>query len=156
MLESMLCDYSDASILLKAKYNICKPAQAVAQATKKRPNFNKIIVFKHSAPYTDSISETNNTQVDKAKEIGKIIPIFNLIENSNVYLKTCKTLWQYYRDELPVNKAADVIGFLLDNNHSILVKFKEKITGQTVGDDTRDVEMIISLKYLTNFGQPCH
>ena len=71
-------------------------------------------------------------------------------------MKTCKILWQYYRDELPVNKAADVIGFLLDNNHSILVKFKEKITGQTVGDDTRDVEMIISLKYLTNFGQPCH
>ena len=39
------------------------------------------IVFRNCAPFTDRISEINNTQVDNAKDIDVVIPMFNLIES---------------------------------------------------------------------------
>ena len=62
--------------------------------------------------------------------------MYNLIEYSNIYSETLESLWQYYRD---------------DNNNSILFKFKEKIKGQTGSKNTKDVEIMVPLKYLSNF-----
>ena len=62
--------------------------------------------------------------------------MYNLIEYSNIYSETLESLWQYYRD---------------DNNNSILFKFKEKIKGQTGSKNTKDVEIMVPLKCLSNF-----
>ena len=51
------------------------------------------------APFTYYISEINNTEVHHAKEIDVVIPIYNLIKQSENYSKTLANLWQYYRDE---------------------------------------------------------
>ena len=45
------------------------------------------------------MSETNNTPVDNAKDNDVVIPTYNLIEYSDIYLKTSENVWQYYRDE---------------------------------------------------------
>ena len=52
------------------------------------------MVFKTCAPFTDCINEINNTQVDNAKEIDVVMPMYNLIEYSDNYLKTSRSLWQ--------------------------------------------------------------
>ena len=65
----------------------------------------------------------------------------NLIEQSDNYSKTFGSLWQYYKDD-PNDSLADSESF----------KSKVKITGSTpAGGNTKDVEIIVLLKYLSNF-----
>ena len=102
---------------------------------------DKGVVFKNCAPFTNCISEINNTQVDNAKDIDIVMPMYNLIEYSDNYAKTSGSLWQYYRGE-PNNNLADSESF----------KFKVKITGKTpAADNEKDVEIMVPLKYLSNF-----
>ena len=139
MLKSSLCDYSDAYILVKGTITIAGAgADAAARQTDKR---DKGVIFKNCAPFTNCISEINNTQVDNAKDIDIVMPMYNLIEYSDNYAKTSGSLWQYYRDEAN-NNLADSESF----------KFKVKITGKTPNDDNeKDVEIMVPLKYLSNF-----
>ena len=79
------------------------------------------------------------------------MPIYNLIEYSNNYSKTSGSLWQYYRDEPALNDADDIKNFHVDDNNSALFKFKQKITGVTAAGGTKDIEIMVPLKYLSNF-----
>ena len=51
-------------------------------------NTNKKVIFKNCAPFTNCISKINNTQVDDAEHIDIVMPMYNLIEHSDNYLKT--------------------------------------------------------------------
>ena len=77
--------------------------------------------------------------------------MYNLIENSDAYLKTSRSLWQYYRDEPALDNNPNTIDFPDDNNNSALLKFKQKITGQTGNGSPKDVEIMVPLKRLSNF-----
>ena len=48
----------------------------------------KKVIFKNCAPFTDCISKINKIQVDIAKDTGIVMPMYNLIECSDNYLKT--------------------------------------------------------------------
>ena len=41
----------------------------------------------------------NNSQIDNAKEIDVVMPMYHLIEYSDNYSETSGSLWQYYRNE---------------------------------------------------------
>ena len=87
ILKSSLCDYSDAYILVKGTISVNNTAAgADANNTKKK------VIFKNCAPFTNFISEINNTQVDNAKEIDIVMPMYNLIEYSDNYAKTLRSL----------------------------------------------------------------
>ena len=78
MLKSSLCDYSDAYIFVKGKITIIRRrADAAARHADER---DKGVAFKNCAPFTNCISEINNTQVDNAKDIDVVMPMNNLIE----------------------------------------------------------------------------
>ena len=78
MLKSSLFDYSDAYIFVKGSTTIIgEEAVAAARQADER---GKGVAFKNCAPFTNCISEINNTQVDNAKDINIIIPLYNLIE----------------------------------------------------------------------------
>ena len=67
--------------------------------------------------------------------------MYNLIKYSDNHSKTSGSLWQYYKDEPNDNLA-----------YSESFKSKVKITGKTPDDgNTKDVEIIVPLKYLSNF-----
>ena len=67
--------------------------------------------------------------------------MYNLIEYSDNFSKTFGSLWQYYKDE-PNDNLTDSKSF----------KSKIKITGNTPADgNTKYVEIIVPLKYLSNF-----
>ena len=76
MLNSSLCDYSDA-------YSLVKGTITVAPQGDNPNNEDKIVVFENCTPYTDCISEINNTQLDNAEDIDVVTPMYNLIEYSN-------------------------------------------------------------------------
>ena len=97
MLKSSLCDYSDAYILVKGTITITGAGNdAAARQVDER---DKGVVFKNCSPFTNCLSEINNTQVYNAKDIDIVMRIYNLIEYSGSYAKTSGILWQYYRDE---------------------------------------------------------
>ena len=50
-------------------------------------NHDNDVVFKNCAPFTDCISEINNTQIDNAKGINVVMLMYNLIECSDNYSK---------------------------------------------------------------------
>ena len=142
MLKSSLCDYSDAYILVKGKITIAGAGNdAAARQADER---NKGVIFKNCASFINCISEINNTQIDNAKDIDIVMPRYNLIEYSDNYVKTTGSLWQYFRDKT-VDDDDDI-------EDSKSFKSKTKITGKTPNDDNeKDVEIVVPLKYLSNF-----
>ena len=88
MLKSSLCDYSDAYILVRGTISVTNTAAGAAAN-----NINKKVIFKNCAPFTNCISEINNTQIDNAKGIDIVMPMYNLIEYSDIYAKTTGSLW---------------------------------------------------------------
>ena len=73
MLTSILCDYRDTYILVKGNISVNNTAAAGADAN----NTNKKVIFKNCAPFTDCISKINNIQVDNAKDIDIVIPMYD-------------------------------------------------------------------------------
>ena len=61
--------------------------------------YNKGVLFKDCALFTDCITEINNTQGDNAKDFNIAIPMYNLIEYGDNYTNTTGGLWYYYGDE---------------------------------------------------------
>ena len=105
MLKSSLCDYRDAYILVKGTITINRRgSDATARQADER---NKGVSFKNCAPFINCISEINNTQIDNAKDIDIVMPMYNLIEYSDNYAKTSGILWQYFRDEPDDNNIED-------------------------------------------------
>ena len=95
--------------------------------------------------------KNNNTQVDDAQDIDIVMPMYSLIEYSDVYLKTSGTLWPCYRDEPALDNNNNIIDFPANNNNTSF-KFKQQIIGQTGNNGTKNVETTVPLKYLSNFG----
>ena len=91
MLRSSFCDYSDAYIFVKGNISVNNTAGAGADAN----NTNTKVTFKNCAPFTDCISKINNTQIDNAKDIDIVMPMYSLIEYSDNHSKTSGSLWQY-------------------------------------------------------------
>ena len=46
---------------------------------------NKGVIFKNCVPFTEFISNINNTQIDNARDIDLVMSMFNLIEYSDNY-----------------------------------------------------------------------
>ena len=86
MLKSSLCHYSDAYIFGKGTKTIAGAGDDVA--ARQADERDKGVAFKNCAPFANCISEINNTQVDNAKDIDIVIPMYNLIEYSDNYVKT--------------------------------------------------------------------
>ena len=78
------------------------------------------------------------------------MPMYNLIEYSDNYAKISGSLWQYCKDILPVNNNNAIVDFT-GANLTNSFNFKAKITGQTGNDGTKDFEIMLPLKYLSNF-----
>ena len=77
------------------------------------------------------------------------MPMYKLMEYSDNYSKTSGSLWQYCRDIPAVN-----YGNIVDFNEANLTdsfNFKEKISGQTGNNGITEVEIMVPLKYLSNF-----
>ena len=133
-LESSLCDYSDAYILVTGNINITGGDN------------NTKVAFKNCAPFKDCRIEINDTFVDYADFINIAMPMYNLIEDSDDYSDTSESLWGFKRDDVVNN--ADVT----NNDHAPSFKYKASLITNTEANVTKKgVKIAVPLKYLSNF-----
>ena len=95
MLKWSLCDYNDVYTLVKERIRITGAGGDIPARLADKKNKGK--TFENCTPYTDCISEINNTQADNAKDLDVLMPVYNLIEYSDNYSKTSESLYQYNR-----------------------------------------------------------
>ena len=146
MLRSSLCDYIDAYIVLKGTIT------AINTAAQVQPNngTNTKVIFKNCAPFTNWINRKNNTQVDDAHDIDVIMSMYSYGDN---YSKPSGILWQCSRDEPAVANNNKIDDFTEANSITYYFKIKEKITGRASSNGRKNVEIMIPLKYLSNFSR---
>ena len=137
MLGSNLCDYADSYILVKGTITITGAGDD--DATKRADERDKGVTFKNCARFTKCISRINDTDIENVQDIDTVMPKYNLIEYSDNYSKTSRSLWQYYKDD-PNDTITDSESF----------KSKVKITEKNP-DNGNTIEIIVQLKYLSNF-----
>ena len=115
LIESSLCDYSDAYILVTGNINIAGGDN------------NTKVAFKNCAPFKDCRTEINDIFVDYADFINITMFMYNLIEHTDNYSDTSGSLWNFKRDE--------IIGNInLMNNNSLPFKYKSNLIGSTDAD----------------------
>ena len=81
------------------------------------------------------------------------MPMYNLIEYSDNYADSSGSLYQFKRDESPMNDAGNPNNVALDNSTSF--KYKASLLGKATdpdGDDRslKNAKIVIPLKYLSN------
>ena len=69
---------------------VSNAAAAIANAN----NIGKKVIFENCALFIDFTSKINNAQVDNAKDIDILMPMYNLTEYSDNYSETTGSLWQ--------------------------------------------------------------
>ena len=141
VLRSSLYDCSDAYILVKRNISVNNTAAADADADAN--NTGKKVIFKNCPPFTDCIKKINNIQVDNAKDIEIVMPMYNLIKYSNNY--SSGSLWQYCKDIPDVNNDGKIVDFN-DASATDSFNFKTKITDQTNDNIVINVEIMVTLK----------
>ena len=135
-LESSLCDYSDAYILVTGNITVTGG------------NANTKVAFKNCAPFTECRTEINKTFVNRTEHINIAMRMYNLIEYSDNYSDTSGSLWQFKRDGLNVND----INAALTNDNAPSFKYKARIIGNICADGRKNgVKIDVPLKYLSNF-----
>ena len=100
MLQSDLCDYSDAYIAVKGTVTVTDSNNNNA--------FDKKLAFKNNAPFIRWISKINNTLTDNAENLYVVMSMYSLTEYSKKYSKTTGSVWNYYRDESNSGAVGDI------------------------------------------------
>ena len=139
IIRSNLCDYSNACIL--AKGAVAVPNTAAEDLAVN--NINKKVIFKSYPPFTDCITEINNTPVDNAQKINAVMCIYNLIQYRDACFKTLEILWQFYRHKPALKSNGEIVDFPKNNNNSNSFKLKQKITGQIRTGNRKDFEILV-------------
>ena len=80
--------------------------------------------------------------------------MYNLIEYSDKYADSSGSLYQFKRDESPMNDTRNPNNVALANSTSF--KYKATLLGKTTDADSNDrslknIKIVVSLKYLSNF-----
>ena len=134
IIESSLCDYSDAYILVTGNINVTGGDN------------NTKIAFINCAPFGKCSTEIDGTLVNEADLINTTMTMYNLIAYSDNYSDTSGSLWNFKRAEI-IN-IADVT----NNDNAPSFKYKANLVGKTENNGTKNgVKIAVPLKYLSNF-----
>ena len=149
MLRSDLCDYSEAYVWVKR------------DVTANANNYNAAnevqFAFKNNAPFLSCVSKINGKLVENAEDLDVVMPMYNLLEYSKNYEKTSGSLFDYYRDELGIDREIgdgdnriyiSAFGRSFDYKSSLNSKLPAVVNNIHT---LNNVEIAIPLKYLGNF-----
>ena len=128
MLQSNLCDYSDACIVVKGTIT--------AEGGNNRDRKNTSLAFRNSAPFISCISKINSVLIENLEDVYFVMLLYHLLEYSINYSIASGSLWNYYREEL-----SDDIN---DDNGPNMIYDANK-------SGTKEVEIAVLLKDLDNF-----
>ena len=142
MLRSHLCDFNNAYIVVKGTITVTNPNVA---------NYNIKLAFKNNAPFSSCISKIINTVIDNAEDLDIVMSMYDLLEYSKNYRKTAGSFWNYYRDEPSsgIGGENNNVNYSIKDSESF--DYKTSITGKLEGINTKDAEIVVPLKHLSNF-----
>ena len=135
LLESSLCDYSDAYVPVTG--NI-----AVVGA-----NDNAKAAFKNCTPLRKFRTEVNEIFIDEAEHISIAVPMYNLIIYSNSFSDTSRSLWQFKRDKIE----GEDVDLTVDGNHILNNSSSFKYKSSLI-TNRYCVKIAVTLKYNSNLG----
>ena len=124
VIKPNLCDYSDAYILVAEDVKVAGVAA------------NANVAFKNCAPFTRCVTHINGGHVETAKNLDIIMLMYNLLEYSDNYADSSGSLYQFKRDESPLNAAGNTLNVALDNSTSF--KYKASLLGKAIDADSDD------------------
>ena len=137
-IESSLCDYSDAYILVTGNITVTRTiAAAAGSPAGTAPQRKQVlteatqVVFKNCAPFKKCSTEIDGTLVDETDFINITMPVYNLIEFSDNYSDTSGSLWDFKRDEIVDN------AYVTNDNNAPSFKCKANLIGNTETDGTK-------------------
>ena len=112
------------------------------------------VAFENCAPFTRCITHIIDEHVETAENLDIIMPMYNLIEYSDNYAHSSRSLYQFKRDESPINDAGNPNNVALDNSTSF--KYKSSLLGKADGADGNDrslknTKIVVPLKCSSNF-----
>ena len=127
VIKPFLCDYSEPYILVTGD----KKVTGI--------NADTNVVFKNCAPFTRCATHISEEHFETAKNLDIVLSMYNLVEYSNNYADASGSLYQFRRDESPINNAGNPLNVALDNSTSFKyrVSLLEKATD---GDNDRSLK----------------
>ena len=142
VIKPNLCDYSDAYI----------PVSGDIKVSGISPNTN--VAFKNCDPFTRCVSHINDEHAETAENLDIIMLMYNLIEYSDNYADSSGSLYQFKRNEQPINDAGNPNNFTLGNSKSF--KYKAILLGKATDADgnerpLKNAKIVVPLKYLSIF-----
>ena len=145
MLRSDVCDYSDANIVVKGTITL--------EGTNANNRTDKKLTLKNNPPFRSCISKINDTLIDNAEDLDFVMLMYNQLEYSDNFSKTSESLWNHYRYEVNAHENnADNYRINNTTRTSKSFEYKAKLIGSTpVDNNTLDPEVIVPLKYFSNF-----
>ena len=113
-------------------------------------NYNKKVSFNNNAPFISCISKINNTFINNAEDLNVVMPMYNLTEYSKNYSKTLGSLWNYYRGEpnSGISGENNNVNYSIKDSKSF--DYKINISGKLGINRTKNVEIALPFKYLSN------
>ena len=145
MLRLDLCDYNDAYIGVKERI--------IFEGDNDGRTRNKKLIFKDNASFRSCISKINSTFTNSAEDLDTVM---TMLEWSYNYSMTSESLQNYYRDEInDYENENNANNNRINNDNTITnryFEYKTKIIGKTQYDNDKfDTEVVVPLKYLSNF-----
>ena len=141
VIKPNLCNYSDAYILVTGDIKVT----GVAADTN--------VAFKNCTPFTRCATHINDEHVETSENLDIIMNLYNLIEYSDNYSDSSGSLYQFKRDESPMNDPGNPNNVALDNLTSF--KYKASLSGKTTDADGNDrslknTKIAVQLNYISN------
>ena len=110
--------------------------------------------FKNCAPFTRCVIHINYEHIETAKNLDIIMPMYNLIEYSDNYNDLSGSLYQFKRDESPINNDENPLNVALNNLSSF--KYKASLLGKVDTDvndrSLKNTKIVVPVKYLIVLG----
>ena len=92
--------------------------------------------FENFGLFTRCVTHINDEHVETAENLDIIMPMYNLIEYLDNYADSSRSLYQFKRDESPMNDAGNPNKVALDNSASF--KYKATLLGKATDADGSD------------------
>ena len=126
VIKPNLCDYSDAYILVTGNIAVVNG------------NNDTKVCFKTCSSFIRYVKHLNDEHVETAENLDLIMNLYNLIEYSENYEQSSRSLWQYQRDVQNITAARNIGNF--NTNDSSSFKYKSSLLeGLTTTDAAANV-----------------
>ena len=110
------------------------------------------VAFKTCAHFTRYVTHINDEHVETAENLDIVMPMYNLLEYSDNFADSSGSLYQFKRDESPMNNTGNPSNVALHN--STFFKYEASLLRKATDINDRSLKstkIVVPLKSLSNF-----